>query len=167
MKIKVKWDDRNLYGYGKDSVDLDNNGDYDLFISLSLLNNDSIHLLNGSMPDPFPFCRLQLHNGLEIAVCKEIYPIGLGQTATASYTDTVKYNERIDIITDWFNDSINSIAMWQKNPGFFGLPSYGSWFYVKSICYIAFKTNQQHYGWLEVNATNPENPEFTKFAIKK
>lgn len=77
LEISIVWDNQNLYGYGSDSLDIDSDGNYDLFITLSLLNEDSLHLLTG-MPNPFPYCRLDSRNGLEIAFYTESFYIGLG-----------------------------------------------------------------------------------------
>ncbi len=159
--ITIVWDAQNLYGTGFDSLDIDLNGTYDLFITLNVLNPDSLHLLTG-MPNPFPSCALNAENGLEVAFYTESFPIGLGQTGTATFVDRLDFNERIDVISDWATNR----TMWSENPGGAGTPPFGDWYYASSENYIATKMNGDKYGWIRVDASDPKDPKFVSYATQ-
>lgn len=160
LEISIAWDTQNLYGTGYDSLDIDLDGDFDLIFTLNLLNEDSIHLISGT-PNPFPFLHVQSNNGFKVASYDEVFYIGLGQTATATYADRLDLNERIDALTDW---SIN-LKVWGENPGGAMMPPFGDWYSANSQNYLAIKLNDDKYGWVEVDASNPKNPKFSSFAI--
>jgi hypothetical protein len=159
--ISIIWDAQNLYGIGSDSLDIDSDGTHDLFISLQILNQDSLHLLTG-MPNPFPSCLLNSKNGLEIAFYSESYPIGLGQTSSAIFVDRLDYNERIDLIPDW--ETI--INMWSENPGWAGTPPFGDWYYASSVNYVALKMTGNNYGWIKIDASDPKDPKIVSYALQ-
>jgi hypothetical protein len=66
----------------------------------------------------------------------------------------------------WYSESQAPIAMWQENPGTIA-PSFGSWYYAGSTKYIGIRMNKNKYGWIEVDATDPYHPMFTRYAIQK
>lgn len=166
LKISINWDSLNLYGFGTDSTDLDTDGNFDLVIDLSVLNYDSIHLLQG-LPNPFPNCRLVPKNGWEIAIYHETYYIGLGQTAVADFTDTLSYGERIDQIPSWYGETQTGIKMWGENPGGAGTPSCGGWYYAEGIKYIGLKRADGKYGWIEIDSSDPYHPVFLSYAVQE
>jgi len=159
--IAIVWDAQNLYGSGSDSLDLDADGSHDFFIALHVLNQDSLHLLTG-MPNPFPSCTISSANGFEVAVYSESYPIGQGQTSTALFADRLDFNERIDTLTNWDTN----VKMWAENPGGAGTPPFGDWYTALSENYLALRIDDNHYGWLEVNASDPKDPRLVSFALQ-
>jgi len=167
FKINITWDSLNLYGYGQDSIDLNSDGVYDLIFKLSLLNYDSIHLLNGGMPNPFPYCDLKTKNGFEIAMYTESYPIGLGQYGSKDFVDTLSYNKLINTISNWKSGENSDLVIWGENPGTTGCPSFGGWHYVQDIKYIGLRKDGNKYGWIEADFTDTYNPLFISFALKK
>lgn len=164
LKIDFQWDDQNLYGQGTMALDLDMDGVNDLVIYQHILNRDSLHLLQG-MPNPFPNCRISLLNGFEAAYYTETYPIGLGQTQTALFVDTLQFLERIDQIIKWFPTSNDPVALWQENPGNLA-PSHGGWYYTRKTMYIGLR-NGNKCGWIEIDAMDPYFPKWTRFAFQK
>lgn len=165
-EISVSWDGQNLYGHGTDSLDVDLDGVSDLVFSLDVLNYDSIHLLTG-YPSPFPNCIISLKSEMEVAFCTEHFYIGLGQTSTARFADTLNPDERIDRLSDWYSGTQAPIAMWQQNPGSGMTPSFGSWYYAHSIKYIAIRKENERLGWIEVDAADPRKLRFIRFALEK
>ncbi len=157
--ISISWDAQNLYGVGSDSLDIDSNGAYDFFISLYIVNQDSLHLLTG-VPNPIPSCVISTKNGLEVAYYIETYAIGLGQTASANFVDRLDYNERIDLISAWHTN----ITMWCEPPGS-TLPN-GDWYSATTESYMAIKMNGNKYGWIKLNAFDQENPKIISYAIQ-
>jgi hypothetical protein len=165
LEIRIKWDEQNLYGAGKDSIDLDFNGKYDIWIHLNILNEDSLHLIQG-YPDPFPGCFLKVGQGTEVATYTISYPIGHGQYSKASYADTLSQGERIDRITEWYGNPTGGIAMWATHPGGFAPPTYGGWYDAKSVKYLGIK-QEGRFGWIKVDATDTHNPKIVSYALRK
>ena len=162
VEINITWDNLNLYGFGKDSIDINNDGNFDLTFELSILNEDSLHLLTG-MPSPFPYLRLD--NNIDIALYSESFYIGLGQTATATFADAIDYGSRIDSIQNWEINPHSYIRMWNENPNNGMTPPFGKWYYINTVKYLGIRLNNK-YGWIEIDATNQKNPLITKFAIQ-
>ncbi len=163
IAISVTWDSLNLYGYGKDSIDIDLNGSYDIIIDVSFLNYDSIHLLNGS-PNPYPHYGLKLRNGMKVAIYEEFYPIGMGAFGSFVWIDTLQYGKRIDQISEW--NEYECIEMWMKDLPPVAL-SNGCWYYAESTKYIGIRKDNNKFGWIEIDATDYENLIFVRYAIKK
>lgn len=160
-EISIVWDNKGLYGAGHDTLDLDSNGTPDLFIALYTLNQDSLHLITG-MPNPYPSCVLHGENGLEIALYSESYATGLGQTATAIFADRLDFNERIDEISDWKK----VLKMWSENPGGAGMPPFGDWYNASAESYLAFRMDGNKFGWIEVDASDAQDPKFIRYAFQ-
>lgn len=165
LEINFIWDSLNLYAFGTDSIDFDMDGMFDLLISASILNKDSLHLLNG-MPNPFPHYRLEFRNDLQIAFYWESFYVGLGQTAKVDYADTLSYQERIDQITNWDITPFNSQTMWSENPAGGLEPSFGGWYYAQNTKYFGIKLNSR-FGWVEIDNTDNYHPKFIRYAIVK
>jgi hypothetical protein len=158
ITITMSWDAQNLYGTGIDSLDLDSDGDFDLTLELDLLNEDSLHLISG-YPIPFPSLELKAKNGLEIGTYVESFYIGLGQTATINYAERLDFDARVDLVSQWHT----TIDMWAENPNDGMTPSFGDWYDADGIFYLAIKFNGK-YGWIAIDATNPEDPAVLNWA---
>lgn len=161
IQATINWDAQNLYGYAYDSIDLDLNGSYDLYITINALNMDSAYLLQGALPNPFPNITLSTPTEFEIGKYTETYPIGLGQTATVEFADRLDYDERVDVITNWNS----GCTMWQSNPT--ATMPYGDWYSANATYYLGVRKNGSLYGWIEVDATDSGNPIFESFAIQQ
>jgi hypothetical protein len=165
VEFQINWDEQNLYGYGQDSLDLDLDNNYDLVFKLNIINYDSIQLIGG-FPNPFPNFKVYLKNGFEIAFCTESYYVGLGQTNTANFADTLALDERIDLLNYWYSGPQNPIAMWQENPGSMS-PSYGPWYYTSKMMYIGIRKDKEHCGWIAVDESEPYHPRIAGYALLK
>lgn len=165
LEIPVVWDEQNLYGSGSINLDFGSDSSNDYFIKLNVLNMDSIHLIQGNFPNPFPGCYIENAEGVESAVYTEITHQGHGSTITSTWADTIKYGSWIGTNLRW-SGSKSTVPMWGENPHQYTLPSFGSWYYVRSVRYLGLKYHGK-YGWLEVDATEPYHPVFLKFAIQK
>lgn len=151
LELMINWDSQNLYGFGEDSLDFNQDGIIDFRFTCALLNQDSIHLLNGQMPNPFPYFRITGVNGTLVRLRTEEAPIGLGQTTTLYWADTVGYENQISEKNTWGGTTLN---MWQENPSP-GTMSFGPWYAVSGTRYIGFSRIEK-LGWLEIDATNHE-----------
>lgn len=160
FEVPIIWDVQNLYGVGEDSLDFDQDGLYDFYMKLSLLNQANSNLLTG-LPDPFPNCVLRTNNGYEIGFYTQSFPIGLGQTSTISFVDRHDLNERIDLNSNWSTAG----KMWQENPSL--TQPYGDWHGANGTYYISIRKDNVKYGWIEVDATNHENPKIVRMAIQQ
>lgn len=165
LQVNFKWDSLNLYSYGSDSIDFDRDGQFDLIIQASLLNNDSLHLITG-YPDPFPHYLLLLRNDLQIAFYWENYYFTPGQTAAQIFVDTLSYNIRIDNISNLEVHPFKTQLMWEENQGGEFTPSYGGWYNAKNTKYLGIKLNDR-FGWIEVDNTDNFHPKFVSYAIVK
>lgn len=149
-------DEQTSSNIGKDSIDIDLDSKYDIFITLKIF--DSF----------FSNCILELKNGFEVVICKESYGVGHGQSATAIFVDTLIYGEGIYKHMDWSADQYDKINMWHESPGpGFMAPSYGSWYYARDIKYIGIKSNSDKYGWIEVDVKDPYSPRINRYAIQQ
>lgn len=161
FSVSISWDSQNLYGTGHDSLDLDFNGTCDVFLSLQILNIDSLHLLNGNLPDPIPSCRIETSDEFELAFYTEYYQIGLGQSASVSYLDCLELSDGIHNITDWRSSG----NMWKEGPGQLGTPPFGKWNQAGSSNFIALRRNGDELGWIEVNGANQYFPTIKRCVI--
>jgi hypothetical protein len=162
----IKWDENKLYGNSHDSLDIDNDGNFDLFIKMKLINYDSIHLLTGG-PEYFPMSTFELKNGFEIAMYGEGVFIGHGGGDKTYFVDVLEPNERIDTLSTWYNENELQIKFWAENEGGIGRPPCGEWHGVDSIRYIGIRMDQNKYGWIEIDNTDILKPEIRKIAIRK
>ena len=79
LELSMVWNEQISANVDIDSIDIDLDTKYDNVIKLA--------------PDAsFPFCQVKLNNGFEVAICKESFPIGHGQSATATFIDTLCYS---------------------------------------------------------------------------
>jgi len=142
-------------------------GDFDLIIEQRiLLESDSTHVTNTN----FPFCRVKLRNGLEVATKYEKYYFPHGQTNSVNWVDTLKYGNRIDKISEWSTDTSFGRYMWVVPPSaFWG--SNGYWYNLTDAeRYIGIRMkigSNYKLGWIKVNEISRRNISFISYAIEK
>ena len=163
LEVSITWDVQLLYGVVNDSIDLDLNGIFDVYITMNVLNPDSAYLLGGAMPNPFPGFTISTSSEFQLAFYTESYPIGMGQTGSASFVDRLDVNERIDLLSDWRDGG----TMWQENPGVIGAPPYGDWHSASNSNYIGIKQNGDKFGWIEMDGSDVNHPKFVRCAIRQ
>lgn len=166
LKVDLKLDTLNNYYHGSDSMDINLDGSYDLIISQRILtdtaNPDRSNYKN------YPFCRLTLKNGLQVATKKECFPVGHGQTSEVNWVDTLQYQTRIDNFEQWSSNI--SHMMWAVPPTIFW-GSDGCWYnLVNAERYIGIrmKINSRYkFGWIKVHQTSREEVSYISFALEK
>jgi len=167
LKIQLQIDSVNNMKYGKDSIDINHDGKYDLFIHQNLF----IDLIETGGLDYYTYYeKLASKNGLEINIKKETYYIGLGQTRDFDWVDTLKYEDKINSKDNWSDPNNTGYKfMW-------ALParptmSNGCWFdNLDNERYIGIrmKINSEYkYGWVKVNQDSDRNIEIQSYAIEK
>jgi hypothetical protein len=151
---------------GSDSIDINQDGVYDLINSLR------IHIPPPSgVPswEQFPYCRLILKNGLEVATKIEYYSVGHGQNDDVNWVDTLNYENRIDNISEW-SESNAIRTMWAIPPISYGV-TYGPWYNPTNVVrYIGIRMkvgSRYKYGWIKVNEVSREDMQFISYAIEK
>lgn len=162
MILFPNWDAQNLYGYDQDSLDIDQDGSYDLTFRLAMLNPDSIHLLQGNYPNPFPNLSVTPNNSFEIAYTTENYYGGMGAVYAFHWAEFLMQNDAISENHDWWNSFIH---MWSENP-LGGSVSYGPWYSVSDTGYVAIKQNNK-LGWIKIDATVHDTVKVLEYAIQQ
>lgn len=163
LELDVQWDSQNLYGFGSDSIDIDANGELDMLIELNLLNEDSLHLLTTTYPEPFPNLRLKTRSNFQVSMTDEYTYTGLGSGIHSIFIARHLYGQRLDTISSWANSPSYGSAIYQENPTSY-IP-YGDWYYSDTINYIGFRLDGYRIGWVEVDLTDAKNPKFCSYAI--
>ena len=156
--------------FGNDSIDINQDGVYDLFIS------QRIHFpLPTGTPtwEHFPYYWLTLRNGLEAATKTEYEYGGMGYVGGVDWVDTLNYENRIDNISKWSESNV-TLTMW-RIPAYtvpiFSPTSYGPWYdLTNSEKYIAIRMkigSHYKYGWIKVNEISKENIQFVCYTLEK
>lgn len=160
VSVEVIYDVDHLFGYGSSIIDFDLNGVNELSIIMNVINQDSIHLLNGSLPVPSPSCSIETSLSLSIAMINEDVIIN-GYPSNYQWCDAISTGQEVGSNLEW-SDVNSELDLWCQING----NNLGEWFSIGGVSYIGFKLNDK-YGWLEVDVTNPLNPIFTKLAMQR
>ena len=166
IKVELTLDTSTDNYLGSDSIDINQDGAYDLIIS------QRIHIPPTSgIPsfEQFPYCRLILRNGLEVATKIEYYSVGHGQYDDVNWVDTLNYENRIENISDWSGSNV-VCTMWAIPPVPYGV-SYGPWYFpTNEMKYIGIRMkigSRYKYGWIKVNEISHEDMLFLGLALEK
>lgn len=164
LKVELTFDTLTDNYLGNDSIDIDQDGIYELFIS------QRIHLppeTGTPSGEHFPYYRLGLKNGLQVATKMESYYTGHASYNEINWVDTLNYEARIDNRQDW-SESNESRTMWTVIP--VGSAPNGPWYkLINEIKYIGIRVkigSQYKYGWIKVNEISREDIQFLSFAIE-
>lgn len=153
--------------YGEDSLDLNQDGSFDVIISGRIPLDYKYNKTTTN--DTYPFFRLYLKNTVEVAYEKETYYIGLGQTSSTQWIDTIAYKENVRNITTWTESNIYRF-MWVDPPTIFWGTD-GPWFnLVNSERYIAIRQlsgSHYRYGWIKVKEASREKIAIASYALEK
>lgn len=164
IDIQLVWDAQNLYGFGIDSLDLDGDLDFDFFLHVSDLNEDSIHLLDGELPNPFPNVKAHTQNGYDLAEYVETYYIGLGQTAEARFGARLDQTYNVAGHDEWAEADTNYRFLWTESPVGSMYPQ-GPWYNMSAVHYIGIRKGQRE-GWVEINAVDYRRPKIMRWALE-
>lgn len=166
LQLQMYLDTSSHYYFGADSLDLDGNGSTDLKLVTSYGEQAALRS-PGQLYDHFT---LHLSNGFELATNLEKYGVGLGQTATATWVDTLSYNKKINDRPSW-SESTNMIAMWAVPPDyvvFWG--SDGPWYALTNQTkFIAIRKksgSEYKYGWVEIIENSRYDLRVNAFAVE-
>lgn len=158
--------DSTGYLFGSDSLDINADGSYDIIIEEQIWPDDSFP---GGSTTEYPFALLTLKNNLCAVLKNETFPIGLGQTTTVTWIDTLLLNSRIDTTHVWSEPNAKHY-LWVVPPAtFWG--SNGPWYNLtETERYIGLKlttSSGTKYGWLKCYQKSRKEPVFVSCAIQK
>ena len=165
LKVDLKLDSITDNYFWNDSIDINQDGNYELFIS------HRIHLPPESESpsyEHYPYFSLTSKNGLQIALKIDYYSLGHGQVNEITFVDTLNYKMRIDNISDWSESS----RMWWVPPiNAPGTLTNGTWYTLtneEKFVGIRIKIGKRYkYGWIKLNVISKEDIQFICFAIEK
>ena len=173
LKIKTELDSVTWFSSGKDSIDLDLDGNFDLIISVYLHPNDTAYEIGSKRF--FPSCRLLFKNNFEVAIKGFQYACGHGICNYAPFIESFEYNTDINHFEfDWYLGNENK-TLWLITPEGSGYPR-GWWYYAnEEERYIGIRIKEQintntyryRYGWIKVNAINRNDMSVTEYALEQ
>ncbi|MGE5395514.1 MAG: hypothetical protein ACM3P1_12290 [Candidatus Saccharibacteria bacterium] len=167
FQVTLQHDGMRNMDYGKDSLDINQDGSYDVIISQNNLRFNSS--ANNNSIDIFPFYYLSLKNGLSIAVIKEPNFTVINQLSNAYWVDTIAYKTNLENITNWSDSYSNNLSYATPPTVFFGYD--GPWYGLSNKeAYIAMRihtSSRYRYGWIKVNVTSPEKVSIISYALEK
>ncbi|HLN52826.1 MAG TPA: hypothetical protein VK212_03900 [Lentimicrobium sp.] len=165
IAVEVYHDTTNSYYYGSDSIDIEQDGTFDIIIRVGYFDDDTIYYPTQNF---YPFTSLTVKDSIQFATEVEYYPMGLGTTGKIYWIDTLSYNQRIDDINTWYSDYLHQF-MWVVPPSYFW-GSNGTWYDLSDTeKYIGMRIkrgNEYKYGWIKVFAVSSEVLLFKSFAIQ-
>ena len=159
FEIEMIWDSLNIYGQGEGFIDLDLDGAGDIKFNIGGYNQENIN----TTPQFFNRCLLTPLNGFEIAYSNESFGIGLGQSSSVDIVSQLNFTDGIDLLINWYSDSIAEIRMFYENPG---IVPFGSWYYATETYYIGVRKNDK-YGWIELDMSEGCFPKIISYAIEQ
>ncbi|HET6555700.1 MAG TPA: hypothetical protein VFG54_00205 [Prolixibacteraceae bacterium] len=167
LQVTLKHDVMRNIDYGKDSMDINQDGSFDIIISqTNLLSNFSA---NDNSKDIFPFYSLRVKNGVAIAVIEETYFVVINQISNTFWVDTIAYKANLENITDW-SDNYPNIWNYETPPTiFFGYdgPWYGLSNEEKYIA-VRIKANLRYrYGWIKILVNYPQSVSIISYALEE
>ena len=169
LEAPVIWDAQNLYGFASISLDIDQDGENDLILSVNRLNYDSLHLVTNYYPDPVPGWRLSRTGEWETSYVEIYYPLGHGFTGSAYRVNAFKYGQEIS--SPYLLWSSNYWTMYRSNPFSSFSPSGGPWLRAPKIAYLGLKRVSgglwnHRYAWIEIDRSDPNNTKITRIAME-
>ena len=168
LQLELELNATTGYHVGSDSIDMDSDGEFDLIFFQMIQLGDSINT-DSTTSNDFPQLVLRARHNIEIATREEIVAIGLGQSASIFWADTLHPGERIDTIEDW-SDPGSREFMWAVPPSTFP-QSNGCWYNLENTTrYVGIREEYgqgYRYGWVEINHISREDVRITACAIEE
>jgi len=168
LKVKLILDPITDNYFWKDSIDINQDGIYELYII------QRIHLPPESGTpswEHYPYFMLTLRNSLQVATKSEAYPVGMGQYNHVDWVAPLNYETLINNDLDWSESDVTK-SMWAVPPkGTISTAPSGAWYYLTNEeKYIGIKMkigSRYKYGWIKVKVISPEDIQFLNYAIEK
>lgn len=169
FRIKTTFDPATGFYNGSDSLDLDQDRNFDIVFTARLHPADTVYKQNGVTL--FPYIRLYFKNGFEVAVKKMNYACGHGYCNWADFVAAFENDVEISEQSYWGAGYRNQ-TLWVKTDG-----SYppGWWTRIDSEeMYIGIRKKEKglknkvfyRYGWIQVNALSLKDVQITGYALQ-
>lgn len=151
--------------FGRDSIDIDMDGNYDLII-------DQKHAIEEGSKDclgeNFPHVSITLKNDLELVEKIEYYSMGHGAVGSSYWVNALEYDTRIENCRDWSLLKKKSL-LWATPQGYTGYG--GFWRGLEDTeRYIGIRKKVESdykYGWIKIYQSNYKRFEIKSCAIQK
>jgi hypothetical protein len=180
FQIQLQTDTLKNIQYGNDSIDIDLDGSFDIFIiqRIYLDWTDGFNWMSLE-EDNFPYNGLSFKNNFEVAYRKIPVNVGKGEINNIPMVDTLAYGSRIYRLKNWHDSKMGknsyagfyngSIWLWGAAPSIFW--NYGIWYNItnKDI-YIGIRKNTDtgyKLGWIKVKVYSRDKFEIMSYAIEK
>jgi hypothetical protein len=169
LQIKLETDTLQNIQYGIDSIDIDLNGSFDIFISQRIYLDWTDNFNKAYLEEyNYPFTRLIFRNGLEVATKRHKVSMPHDNSHVEIWVDTLSFSYPIYNKMDW--SGANSFYnMWCITSSMYQ-GTYGTWFYIKDeerFIGIRMKMQSEYkYGWVKINQKSRENLEILSYAIE-
>jgi hypothetical protein len=148
------------YGIGNDSIDLLNDGIYNIRLSAKFLDYNAFLACCGNA-DCWPFgivYSISSINKIEIAT----YLVPFSDF-NIRYADTLSEGYRIDTISSWHQ----ATSVWSMD---YGYEYSGAWYFIKEDSYLGIRmgdSTHYNYGWIKVGTNSDHNLVFKEYAIEQ
>jgi hypothetical protein len=179
-QITLQTDTLKNIQYGIDSIDIDLNGSFDIFI-IQRIYLDWTDDFNWTSleEDNFPYNGLRFKNNFEVAYRKIPVNVGKGEINNIPMVDTLAYESRIDRLKNWHDSKMDnnsymgfyngSIWLWGAAPSLFW--NYGIWYSITNkYIYIGIRKNTDtgyKLGWIKVKVYSRDKFEIMSYAIEE
>lgn len=160
LQLDFKWDDQHKFAFADTMFDLNFDQEGNVFIEASISESENT-VTEDFIGRVYPHYNLAFYNGWEVSIYEDIYGMGHGKTSTWNYIDTLCYGKRIDQISKWSTQC----SLWHRNSEYF-TPSAGGWLHARKTMYVGVRNNDK-FGWIEIDATDPLYLKIKSFAIQK
>lgn len=156
------------YKNGAYSLDVDQDGTFDLFFELRLSTNKSVHKIGDTYY--YPYLKVRCANNFEVVIEYMVENCGHGFCSQKAFVAGLQMNDIINNQLEW-SGTQNKITIWIEPP----IPNYalGWWYYYKNeVRYLAFRKKVGEnprreiykYGWIKINCTSFRDMLFESFA---
>lgn len=169
--VKVELDTAINFYSGMDSLDINLDGNIDIVISTRFNSNGSASKIDGKYI--YPFYKLYLSNGFEVAVQTMNYACGHGYCNWKDFIAAIDYGTNISHFANW-SESETEQVLWIEAPDGVDYP-HGWWTRINNEeTYIGIRKKEKglknkiyyKYGWIKVNALSLKNVSVTSYAIE-
>jgi hypothetical protein len=149
------------YGIGKDSIDLLNDGIYDIRLIAKFLLDYQVFLDCCGNADCIPNgvrYRISSLNNINIAT----YNVSWWDNLYFTYADTLNSGYRIDTLKNWQS----SVDLWCCDYS----PYVGSWYFIKNDKYLAIRmgdSTDYKYGWIKIGTNSDHNLVSKEYAVEE
>lgn len=173
LAVKTELNITTEFYEGRDSIDLNMDGNFDLIITMRLHPNDTMYEKDRRLY--YPTCRIEMKNGFEVAIKKMNYACGHGICNWADFIAAFEYGSDLTNFSGW-SESNSVQTLWNVFPSGAGFSYPRGWWSIinNEDMYIGVRhmhkgpknTFYYNYGWIRVNAVSHQNTLFISYVME-